>query len=163
VLNVTLELELEDLRPTKRKRPVKRQAEHLKLNPVLTPKLTPQITPLTTSNCSVSHSRASTKRSLQSIDSDCKCDSARILRSSPSELHTANSDDSAHNPRASKELLPSRRAVSPSEGIAGEKKFSLDSERRGENREGSSREFRGSYDKLNQDNVLFPRSPAKLS
>ncbi|KAF1346339.1 hypothetical protein EJ07DRAFT_160546 [Lizonia empirigonia] len=163
VLNVTPEPELEDLRPTKRQRPVERQAEHLKRNPMPTPKLTPQLTPLSTPNSGVSHSRASTERSLQSIDSDCKHDGARTPRSSPSELHTADGDDSAHNPRASEELLPSRRAVSPSEGIAGEQNFGSDSERRGENREGSSGDFRGSHDKLNQDDVLFPRSPAKLS
>jgi hypothetical protein len=163
VLNVTPEPELEDLRPTKRQRPVERQAGHLRRNPVPTPKLTPQLTPLSTPNSGVSHSRASTERSLQSIDSDCKRDGARTPRSSPSELHTADGDDSAHNPRESEGLLPSRRAVSPSEGIAGEQNFGSDSERRGENREGSGGEFRGSHDKLNQDDVLFPRSPAKLS
>jgi hypothetical protein len=146
VLNVTPEPELEDPRPTKRQRPVERQAEHLKPNPVPTPKLTPLSTP----SGGVSHSRASTERSLQSIDSN--------------ELHTADDgDDSAHNPRASEGLLPSRRAVSPSEGIAGEQNFGPDSERREENREGSGGEFRGSHDELNQDDVLFPRSPAKLS
>jgi hypothetical protein len=163
VLNVTPEPELEDLRPTKRQRPVERQAGHLRRNPVPTPKLTPQLTPLSTPNSGVSHSRASTERSLQSIDSDCKRDGARTPRSSPSELHTADGDDSAHNPRESEGLLLSRRAVSPSEGIAGEQNFGSDSERRGENREGSGGEFRGSHDKLNQDDVLFPRSPAKLS
>ncbi|KAF9692714.1 hypothetical protein EKO04_009147 [Ascochyta lentis] len=145
VLNVTPEPELGDLRPTKRRRPVERLAEHLKRNPVPTPKLTPLSTP----SGGVSHSRASTERSLQSIDS--------------SELHAADDgDNGAHNPRASEGPLPSRRAVSPSEGIAGEQNFGTDSERREENREGSGGEFGGSHDELNQDDVLFPRSSAKL-
>jgi hypothetical protein len=146
VLNVTPEPELEDPRPTKRQRPVERLAEHLKRNPVPTPKLTPLSTP----SGGVSHSRASTESSLQSIDS--------------SELHTADDgDDGTHNPRASEGLLPSRRAVSPPEGIAGEQNFGSESERRGENREGCGGEFGGSHDELNQVDVLFPRSSAKLS
>jgi hypothetical protein len=146
VLNVTPEPDLEDPSPTKRRRPVERLAEHLKRNPVPTPKLTPLLTP----SGGVSHSRASTERSLQSIDS--------------SELHTADDgDDGAHNPRASEVLLPSRRAVSPSKGIAGEQNFGPDLERREENREGSGGEFGGSHDELNQDDVLFPRSSAKPS
>jgi hypothetical protein len=124
VLNVTPEPDLEDLRPTKRRRPVERLTEHLKHNPVPTPKLTPLLTP----SGGVSHSRASTERGLQSVDS--------------SELHTAdNSDNSTHNPRASEVLLPSRRAVSPSKGIAGEQNFGPDLERCEENREGSGGEF----------------------
>jgi hypothetical protein len=159
VLNDTPEPELEDPRPTKRQRPVERLAEHLKRNPLPTPKLTPLSTP----NGGVFCLRASTERSLQSIDSNCKPDGARTQRSSPSELHTADGDDSAHNPRASEGLLPSRRAVSPSEGIAGEQNFGSDPETRGENREGGGGEFGGSHDELNQEDVLFPRSSAKLS
>ncbi|KAF1354273.1 hypothetical protein EJ07DRAFT_158669 [Lizonia empirigonia] len=45
VLNVTPEPELEDPRPTKRRRPVERLAEHPKRNPVPTPKLTSLSTP----------------------------------------------------------------------------------------------------------------------
>jgi hypothetical protein len=116
VLNDTLEPELKDLRPTKRQRPVKRLAEHLKRNPLPTPKLTPLLTP----NGSVFCLRASTERSLQSINSNCKSNSARTQRLSSSELYTADSNDSAYNPRVSEGLLPLRRAVSPSEGIAGE-------------------------------------------
>jgi hypothetical protein len=144
----------------KRRRLVERLAEHLKRNPVPTPKLTPLSTP----SGGISRLRASTEHSLQPVDSDSKRDGTRTPRSSSSELHTAgDGDDSAHNPRASERLLPSRGAVSPFEGIAGGQNFGPDSERRGKNREGSSREFGGSPGELNQNDLLFPRCSVKPS
>jgi len=125
---------------------------------------TPKLTPLPTPSGGVSYSRASTKRSLQSLDSDGKRDGARTPRSSLSDLHTEdNGGDSAHSRRASEGLLfSSRGSASPSDGIEGEQYIGPASKRRGENRESSGGEFGERHDEL-KPNELFPRPSTKPS
>jgi hypothetical protein len=122
-------------------------------------------TPKPTPSGGVSHSRASTERSLRSLNSDGKRDDAGIPRSSPSDFHTE--DDGSHNAhsrRASQGLLHSSRgSVSPFEGIAGEQYIDPDSARRGENREGSGGGFETSHNEVDRDDELLPRSSAKSS
>ncbi|KAF2679228.1 hypothetical protein K458DRAFT_314892, partial [Lentithecium fluviatile CBS 122367] len=157
-LDVIPEPELEDPRLTKRRRPAERLAENLVCNPASTPGSTPQPTP-------GSASRASTERSLRSLDSDGKHDGARSPRSFPSDFHTEDDGGhSEHSRRASQGLLHSSRgSVSSLEGIAGEQYIDPNLERRGENRECSGGEFGESHDELNQDDELFPRSSTKTS
>jgi hypothetical protein len=122
-------------------------------------------TPKPTPSGGVSHSRASTERSLRSLDSDGKRDDAGTPRSSPSDFHTEDDGShSAHSRRASQGLLHSSRgSVSPLEGIAGEQYIGPDSERRGENSEGSGGGFEKSHNEVDRDDELLPRSSAKTS
>jgi hypothetical protein len=127
-------------------------------------------TPKPTPSGGVSHSRASTERILRSLDSDSKRDDAGTPRSSPSDFYTEDDGShsahshSAHSRRASQGLLHSSRgSVSPLEGIAGEQHVGPDSERRGENREGSGGGFEKSHNEVDRDDELLPRSSAKTS
>ncbi|ORY01889.1 hypothetical protein BCR34DRAFT_605748 [Clohesyomyces aquaticus] len=127
-LDVMPEPELEDPRSAKRRRPVKRQAENLILDPVPMPKSTPLPTP----SSSVSHSRAGTEPSLGTLNIDSKRDGAGTPRPSPSDLHDEeDGGDRAHSRRTGEELLHSLRGpISASGEIAGEQEFGLDLGRR---------------------------------
>ncbi|KAF2820790.1 hypothetical protein CC86DRAFT_427623 [Ophiobolus disseminans] len=161
VLDVVPELDLEDTRSTKRHKPVERWAESLTRIQVPTPRSPPLPVP----SGGDSYSKASTEPSPGNLDHDSKRDGAGTPHSSASDLCVGNeSSGSVHSLSMGKALLrSSRESIFRSEGIAGEQNFGSDSERRRENKEGSGGEFRGSHDELNQEDVLFPRSSAKLS
>lgn len=130
-------------------------------NPAPTPKPTPPPTP----SGNASHSRASTKPSLRSLDSNRERNGARTPQSSPSNLCTEEEGgDSAYSYRISEGLLDSTRgSISPSESIEREEDIGPDSERREEYREGSGGDASESHnDPRNQDDV-YRRSSAKTS
>jgi hypothetical protein len=122
-------------------------------------------TPKPTPSGGVSSSRASNERTLRSLDSDGKRDDAGTPRSSPGDFYTEDDGShSAHSRRGSQRLLHSSRgSVSPLKGVAGEQYIDPDSERRGENREGSGGEFEKSYNEVDRDDELLPKSLAKTS
>jgi hypothetical protein len=155
------ELDLEDTRSTKRHKPVERWAESLTRIQVTTPRSTPLPVP----SGGDSYSKASTEPSPGNLDHDSERDGAGSPHSSASDLCVGNeSSRRVHSLSMNEALLrSSREYIFRSEGIAGEQNFGSDSGRLRENREGSDGEFRGSYDELNQEDVLFPRSSAKPS
>lgn len=146
-----LELELEDTCSTKRYKLVERLAELP----------TPRSTPLLVPSSSDSYSKASTKPSLRHLNYNSKPNSARTLRSSASDLCIGNASSCGIRSLSTGEALlcSSRESIFCSKGIAGEYYITSDSERLGENREGSSIE---SHNRFNRDNKLFPRTSAEV-
>ena len=128
------------------------------------PAPTPKSTHLPTPGGNASNSRASTKPSLRSLDSDRESDSARTPRSSLSDLCTeADGGGSARSCRISEGLLHSPRgSIFPSESIEWEEDISLDLERRDEYREGDDGDASESHkDPRSQDDDVFRRPSAK--
>jgi hypothetical protein len=77
-------------------------------------------TPKPTPSGDVSHSRASTERSLRSLDSNGKCDGPGTLRSSPSDFHAEDdSSYSAHSRGARQGLLYSLKGSVSLKGTTG--------------------------------------------
>jgi hypothetical protein len=153
-----LELELEDRRSTKRHKPDERLAESVTRIQMPTPRSTPLLVP----SDGDSHSKASTEPSPGHLDHDSKRDGAGTPRSSASDLYTGNESGGGVHSLSTREALlhSSRKSIFRSEGIAGEHYITSDSERLGENREGSGVE---SHDEFNRDHELLPRPSAKAS
>ncbi|KAF9729811.1 hypothetical protein PMIN01_11744 [Paraphaeosphaeria minitans] len=160
-LDVMPELELEDTRSTKRRKLAELLAESLGRIQVPTPRSTPLQVP----SGGDFHSRTSTEPSSGPLDHGSKCDGAGTPRSSASDLHTGDDVSDGAPSRSTGEALmhSSRGPVSRSEEIPGEHYVSPDSERIGENREGSGGEHGESHDESNWDDVLLPRTSAKAS